>query len=454
MHELKVLSICGFMGYGFPEQSLLTGIRKKPHVIGADNGSTDPGPYYLGSGESLIKRPQMLRDLGLALAAAREVGVPLIIGSAGTAGGDPHVDSVLEVLNYLSKRDNHSYRLAVIRSELDKQLVLDAIKLDKVRPLGNQPDISENDVEVSERIVGQMGVGPFVRALEGGAEVIIAGRSCDTAIFAAMAAMKGFDLGLAYHMAKIIECGAQCAIPTGTNDSIMATLYQDHFELEPMNPMRRLTPTSVAAHMMYEQPDPYIFHEPEGIVDLHGSNIEMTTEGRIRVEGSKFVISTNPTIKLEAARLVGYRTIAVAGIADPILIDRLEEVSCGVRETVDSMLQSTDVKRYELRFTTYGVDGVLMSSNSPRKSKPEEVGLLIEAIGDDQETADTALSLARSTFMHFGFTGRKATGGNLAFPFSPSDFKGGPVYEFNIYHTMEVDDPSKPFTVEFEDIIS
>ena len=137
---------------------------------------------------------------------------------------------------------------------------------------------------------------------------------------------------------------------------------------------------------------------------------------------------TNPTIKLEAARLVGYRTIAVAGIADPILIDRLEEVKSGVRETVDSMLRSTDVKRYELRFTTYGVDGVLMSSNSPRKSKPEEVGLLIEAIGDDQETADTALSLARSTFMHFGFTGRTATGGNLAFPFSPSDFRGGPVY--------------------------
>ena len=56
--------------------------------------------------------------------------------------------------------------------------------------------------------------------------------------------------------------------------------------------------------------------------------------------------------------------------------------------------------------------------------------------------------------MHFGFTGRKATGGNLAFPFSPSDFRGGPVYEFNIYHSMEVDDPSKPFTVEFEDIVS
>ena len=114
----------------------------------------------------------------------------------------------------------------------------------------------------------------------------------------------------------------------------------------------------------------------------------MSTERRVRVEGSKFELATNPTIKLEAARRVGFRTITVAGIADPSLIDHLEEVSCGVRETVDSMLRSTEVKCYELRFTAYGIDGVLMSSNSPDKSKPEEVGLLIEAIGDDQETAE------------------------------------------------------------------
>ena len=75
-----------------------------------------------------------------------------------------------------------------------------------------------------------------------------------------------------------------------------------------------------------------------------------------------------------------------------------------------------------------------------------------EAIARDQETADAILSLARSTFLHSGFEGRKATGGNLAFPFSPSDFRGGPVFEFNVYHLMEVDDPSAPFSVEFEDI--
>ena len=357
MNELRVLAVSGFLGYGFPEESLADGMARQPHVVGADNGSTDPGPYYLGSGDQLTKRPQIVRDLGLSLAAARKANVPLIVGSAGTAGGDPHVDSVLEVLHEVSKRDGHSYRLAVIRSEIDKTTIKTAVRSGRVRPLGKLRDLTEGDVDSSTRIVGQMGVAPFVKALEGGDDVIIAGRACDTAIFASMAAMKGFDLGLAYHMAKIIECGAQCAIPTGTNDSILATLREDHFELEPISPHRRLTPTSVAAHMMYEQPDPYLFHEPEGLVDLQGVEIEQLDDRKVRVSGSRFEPAVTPTIKLEGAQLVGYRTISVAGIADPNLIARLDEVESDVKETVEGMLQDANVGDYDLRFIAYGRDG-------------------------------------------------------------------------------------------------
>jgi hypothetical protein len=452
VNELRVLSVCGILGYGFPEESLAGGMARRPHVVGADNGSTDPGPYYLGSGDQLTKRPQMVRDLGMSLASAREAGVPLIVGSAGTAGGDPHVDSVLEVLHAISKRDGLSYRQAVVRAEVDKAVVRQAVRAGKMSPLGKLSELTEDDVDSSTRIVGQMGVGPFVKALEGGADVIIAGRACDTAIFASMAVMRGFDLGLAYHMAKIIECGAQCAIPTGTNDCILATIREDHFELEPISRHRRLTPTSVAAHMMYEQPDPYLFHEPEGMVDLRGVEIEQLDDRRVRVSGSRFVPAATPTIKLEGARLVGYRTISVAGIADPNLIDRLSEVESDVKETVDSMLSNGDAGDYDLRFIVYGRDGVMTPPRSHAARAPHEVGLVLEAIARDQDTADAVLSLARSTFLHSGFEGRKATGGNLAFPFSPSDFRGGPVYEFNVYHLMEVDDPSEMFAVEFEDV--
>ena len=74
----------------------------------------------------------------------------------------------------------------------------------------------------------------------------------------------GFDPGLALHAAKIAECGALCARPVGANDSLLVEMFRDRFTVEPPNPERCCTPESVAAHSLYEQPDPNCFYEPEG----------------------------------------------------------------------------------------------------------------------------------------------------------------------------------------------
>jgi hypothetical protein len=453
MDELRILSVCGNLGYGFPETSLANGIARNPHIMGADNGSTDAGPYYLGSGDQLTKREQILRDLGFSLAAARKKGIPYIIGSAGTAGGNPHVDSVLDVMHELARRDGHRFKLAVIRSEMDKELVKQAVREGRTRTLGNLPDLTEPMVDESVRIVGQMGLDPFIRALEGGADVILAGRSCDTAIYTSYAALKGYDLGLAFHMSKIIECGAQCALPIGANDCILGTLEKDHFVLEPMNKAMRVTPNSVAAHMMYEQPDPYLFYEPEGMIDLKNSQFEQVDEHRVRVSGSRFVPAEKPTIKLEGVRLRGYRTITVAGMTDPHLLASLDVVEEKVKATVADMVRGTlKPGEYELRFIFYGRGGVMVRPRPDGPKSTQEVGVVMEVIAQDQETANAVLSLARSSFLHCGFEGRKATAGNLAFPFSPSDFQGGPVYEFHIYHLLELEDAGAPFEVEFAQV--
>ena len=453
MDEFRALAVCGFLGYGFPVESLEAGIARRPHIVGVDNGSSDPGPYYLGSGDQLTRRPQMVRDLGLSLSAARRAGLPYVIGSAGTAGGDPHVESVLEVLHEVSRRDGHAFKLAVIRAEIEKSTVKEAVRDGRVRTMGTGPDLTEEQVDESVRIVGQMGIGPMVSALEAQADVIVAGRACDTAIYACMAAMEGFDMGLAYHMAKIVECGAQCAIPAGSSDCILATLRADHFELEVLNPQRQLTPTSVAAHMLYEQPSPHVFHEPEGTVDLRDTEIEQIDDRRVRVWGGRFIPASKQTVKLEGARLCGYRAISVAGIVDPSLISHLDFVEAKVRDTVADLINGTvGPDDYDLRFLFYGRDGLSGRQVSASESSPREVCVVLEAIAQDQGTADYVLSLTRSSFLHCDFDGRKATAGNLAFPFSPSDIPCGPVYEFNIYHLMELEDASAPFSIEFEQV--
>ena len=59
MIEVRMLSVTPILGYGFPESSLEAGLALKPHVIGADGGSTDPGPFYLGDGKAFCSRMSM-----------------------------------------------------------------------------------------------------------------------------------------------------------------------------------------------------------------------------------------------------------------------------------------------------------------------------------------------------------------------------------------------------------
>jgi len=73
-------------------------------------------------------------------------------------------------------------------------------------------------VEESENIVAQMGVEPFIKLLEAGAQVIVAGRSYDPAVFAALPISLGYDPGLALHLGKILECAAIAATPGSGSD--------------------------------------------------------------------------------------------------------------------------------------------------------------------------------------------------------------------------------------------
>ena len=450
---IRYLSVCGMLGYGFPEESLRTGMRSEPSFLGVDNGSTDPGPYYLGSGQSFLKPAQIKRDLELALCAARQQNIPLIVGTAGGSGARPHVDAFLEILFEIARRRDLHFRLAVIYADIDSRTVLTALKQNQIAPCGPVDDLTAERVLGCTHLVGQMGTEPIIEAIEGGADVVIAGRCCDTAIFASLPILRGFDPALSLHLAKIAECGALCARPAGANDSLICDLSRNHFRVEPANPEKRCTPDSVAAHSLYEQPAPDRFYEPEGMVDLSACSFRQAGPRAVEVSGTRLDVSGETTIKLEGTALRGFRTITIAGICDPVVIANLDTIEANVRDAVAANLaNTTDPKTYSLRFLRYGLDAVTQGRWHPDETIPREVGLVIEAIAPTQELADTVLSLARSTTLHQHFPGRKTTAGNLAFPFSPSDLHGGAVYEFTVYHLMQIDSDNSLFPVSFQDL--
>src|SRR5205823_14072038 len=247
------------------------------------------------------------RDIRLMRLAWRAAGVPVIIGSAGTAGGDPHLDFTRDVVEEIAREEGLSFRLALIHAELDRAYLKDKLRQGRIRPLHPAPPFDDGTVERAERIVAQMGAEPFMRALESGAEVIVAGRSSDTSIYAALPLLEGCPPGPVWHAAKILECGAASVEQRMHPDCMMAWIHPDDFVVEPPNPRMRCAPVSVVAHTLYENADPYRLYEPSGMLDTSAAEYEQLGERSVRVSGSRFVPTTQYTVRLEAAEHLGHR---------------------------------------------------------------------------------------------------------------------------------------------------
>ena len=452
MKELRVLSPTAILGYGFPMESFEEGMKRKPDVIAVDAGSTDPGPYYLGAGKSFTDRNSVKRDLEIMIPAALEAGIPVIVGTAGGSGGRPHVELTADIIKEIARERGLSFKLAVIQSEFDNEFVKEKLRNGDITPLAPAKEITEAEVDESMRIVAQMGEQPFIEALENGAQVILAGRSYDPSVFAALAVKEGFDRGLAMHMGKILECAAIAALPGSGSDSMFGYLREDDFVLEPLSPLRKCTTLSIAAHTLYEKTNPYILPGPGGAINLHDTKFEQLDDNKVKVSGSRFVPTDDYFVKLEGVRKVGYRTISCAGVKDPIMISKIDEITKSVKERVEDNFSSYGIKDFFLDFKIYGKNGVMGMFEDSGAEAGNELMIIIEAVADTQEQADTICGFARSTMLHFGYEGRIATAGNLAFPFSPSDARMGEVYEFNVYHLMKVDDPLSLFPIEYVEV--
>jgi len=453
MDELRVLSPTAILGYGFPAASLEAGMDRQPHVIAVDAGSTDAGPYFLGmrAGEDIGKLGEFAKameaDLRPLLRAALSANIPLIIGSAGGAGGNFHLMGLTFLIQRIAKEDGLRFPMAAIQAEIDPEIVKKKLEQGKVAPLGPVPELTERDVDRAVRIVAQMGVEPYLRALELGFSVIVAGRSSDVSMFAALPIREGFDYGLSLHLGKILECGAIAAEPGSGSDVLLGTIRRDHFLVEPMNPDRRCTIRSVAAHSLYESADPWRIHEPGGVVDLSAVSFTQEDQRTVRISGSRFVRDLVYRIKLEGAELVGYRTICIAGIRDPSVIHHLDEILLAVRKAAAAQFTDLNHDSYRLQFRVYGRDGV-MGLYEPNPVPCHEVGLLIEVVAPTQEQATSICLFVRAFILHYGFPGRTSTAGNVAFPISPQEIPVGAVHRFSIYHLMEVEDGLEQFPLQ------
>jgi hypothetical protein len=248
----------------------------------------------------------------------------------------------------------------------------------------------------------------------------------------------------------MLECGATPSIPKG-HDCLIVGVRSDGIVAEPLNPIRRCTPLSIANHSLHENASPCIHVEPGGILDTTDCTFEALSDRSVLVSGMRW--EPQPyTVKLEGTELVGYRAITVCGTRDPMLIGRfdsfIEQVRQAVADKVGGFGLRTD--QYRLVFRIYGKDGVMGTGEPVKDAHAHELGIVVEALADTQEIANAVLAFARVSLLHTDFPGRLCREGNMAFPFSPSDVELQPLYRFSIFHTVELADPLSIFPIEYE----
>jgi Acyclic terpene utilisation family protein AtuA len=455
VNEIRYIA-ASLVGAGIDRDALNEALQSNPHFIACDAGTTDAGPFSLGSGHPAFAREAVKNDLALLLDAGRRAGVPVLIGSAGTAGRDDQVDWVLDIADEIMKEAGAKLRTAAIYAEQDKDYLIEKLRSGYSKPLDGAPHVDEDTIRRSSRIVGMMGAEPLQMALAEGVDFVLTGRCSDTALYAAMPLMHGFPAGLAWHAAKVVECGTMACVTAGKG-VMLVRLRHDHFLVKPFGPGLRCTPQSIAAHSLYENVDPFHFTECPGTVDITEATYEAIDSITVRVGGSRFQPAEAYTVKLEGTELAGYQTIIIGGIRDPFLLRQLDswlaKVRAYIEETVTRVLNDR-VKRddYQIMFHVYGRDGVMSSLEPNRTEVPKEVGIVFEVTAPTQQLATTIAELSRQPLLHYPIAEWSGATTSFACLHNPAHVERGAVYQFNFNHVVLPRSPLEMFRTKFVEI--
>ncbi|KAI8878253.1 hypothetical protein K501DRAFT_258892 [Backusella circina FSU 941] len=438
--SLKIVTPIGMLGYGYSEALLYKGISMGATAIIVDSGSTDSGPQKLALGTTTCPIDAYKKDLKPLLDACWHHKVKVLISSAGGDGSNQHVDELCQIVRDYCIEKAYQLKLIRIYAEIDPRIVHDALDAGKISSCSSSPALVQDEIDKSPRIVAQMGMEPFIQAMETEPDfdVIISGRAYDPAPYAAFCYVNGFkNIGNIYHMGKVMECGALCCTPK--SKEALATIWQDRFEITPLSDESKCTVDSLSAHTLYEKARPDFLQGPGGTLDLTSSSYQVSpTDPRsCQATGAKFIPSDPYTIKLEGAKITGYRSVFLGGVRDPILISQIDSFLEKIKQYIGAAFKNVE---YDLHFHVYGKDGI-MGPLERDTSIGKEVCIMGEVRATTQQNATNIASAARIGVVHGPYPDQKATSGNFAMPFTPLEVALGPVCEFNIYHCMEVDDP-------------
>jgi hypothetical protein len=201
-----------------------------------------------------------------------------------------------------------------------------------------------------------IGSDPTVEALTRGAQVVITGRSTDTALTMAPIRFEYKWSGTDYdRMAAgivaghIIECGAQCSggnclydwrnIPDLANVGYpIVDAYEDGSFVVTKHPGTggRVSVQTVSEQLVYEMGDPHAYITPDVIAAFTSIRIEDAGPDRVRVYGIRGSAPTDK-LKVSIAYRAGFKAVGTLVYAWPDALDKARMADRILRERLDRL---------------------------------------------------------------------------------------------------------------------
>ena len=247
-----------------------------------------------------------------------------------------------------------------------------------------------------------IGAFPLAEALATGADVVVAGRSTDTAL--ALAPMihrfgwnaDEFDKLAAGTIAgHIIECGAQC---TGGNCQVdwqripdMANIGYPIVEAEPDGTFvvtkheaagGRVSVHSVKEQLLYELGDPANYITPDCVADFTSIHLDDDGPNRVRVSGIRGG-PRPPMLKLSLSYTNGWKAIGTLVYSWPQALEKARAADRIVRQRLEQL-----GLRFEEIYTEYFGVNACHGPAAPPNPDPPEVQIRIGVRGQDRKAVD------------------------------------------------------------------
>ena len=446
--KTRVLVPSGALGLGYDKEALERGLRKNPDIIAIDGGSTDSGPSYLGRGISKYSRESTKLEWKILMEARQKKNIPLLIGTAGTCGTNSSVDWFLDITKEIAKELNQTLKIVVIKCSQRKKDLLNSFQKGKITELPNAPKISEKTINDCTNVVALAGVEQIIEALKQSPDIIIAGRTTDTAVIAALPIMKGITPGIAWHGAKIAECGALCTTDP-LSGVVLVEFQKDNFTIEAMAENAMATPRTISAHMLYENSDPYLLYEPGGALNVLNAKYTAINKKKVMVSGAQWVNSKDYTVKLEGTVQTGFQNVLITILRKNRYVKNSETWIVEVTKLAEKNIQN----KLHLKKSDYSIENRLIGKNASfgelETSITEhfEIGIMTLVTAKTQETTDEVSRILNPILLHHPLTDCEELP-TFAFPFSPADISRGPIYEFCLNHVLSLKNPMEVFDME------